>query len=110
MEGAMRIIGMNVSRAFAELVAWEEGRLRRLGRVDMRRDLFEAWARKLRPDDVVVIEATGNAVGAVEVMSPSCVAAKLLGDRCAGGRVPASRCFHQHPHTASSISFATDGF
>ena len=66
----MRIIGMDVSRAFAELVAWDDGRLRRLGRVDMRRDLLEAWARKLRPDDVVVIEATGNAVAAVEVMSP----------------------------------------
>jgi transposase len=70
MEGAMRIIGMDVSRAFAELVAWDDGRLRRLGRVDMRRDLLEAWARKLQPDDVVVIEATGNAVAAVEVMSP----------------------------------------
>jgi transposase len=70
MEGAMRIVGMDVSRAFAELVAWDDGRLRRLGRVDMRRDLLEAWARKLQPDDVVVIEATGNAVAAVEVMSP----------------------------------------
>lgn len=66
----MRIIGMDVSRAFAELVAWEDGQVRRLGRVDMRRDLLEAWARKLRPDDVVVIEATGNAAAAVEVMKP----------------------------------------
>jgi len=66
----MRIIGMDVSRAFAELVAWEDGQVRRLGRVDMRRDLLEAWARKLTPDDVVVIEATGNAAAAVEVMQP----------------------------------------
>lgn len=66
----MRIIGMDLSRAFAELVSWEDGRVRRLGRVDMRRDLLEAWARKLKPDDVVVIEATGNAAAAVEVMSP----------------------------------------
>jgi transposase len=54
----------------AEVVAWEDGQVRRLGRVDMRRDLLEAWARKLRPDDVVVIEATGNAAAAVEVMQP----------------------------------------
>lgn len=43
----MRIIGLDIHRAFAEAVAWEDGRLRRLGRVDMRRDLLEAFAAKL---------------------------------------------------------------
>ena len=33
----MRIIGLDIHRAFAEAVAWDEGKLRRLGRVDMRR-------------------------------------------------------------------------
>ncbi|MGX9576972.1 hypothetical protein [Mesorhizobium sp. f-mel] len=40
----MRIIGLDIHRAFAEAVAWEDGRLRRLGRVDMRRELLEAFA------------------------------------------------------------------
>ncbi|ESX84744.1 hypothetical protein X755_31505 [Mesorhizobium sp. LNJC405B00] len=52
----MRIIGLDIHRAFAEAVAWEDGRLRRLGRVDMRRDLLDAFAAKLSLDDVVVIE------------------------------------------------------
>ena len=38
----MRIIGLDIHRGFGEAVAWEDGRLRRLGRVDMRRDLLEA--------------------------------------------------------------------
>lgn len=37
----MRIIGLDIHRAFAEAVAWDGGKLRRLGRVDMRRDLPE---------------------------------------------------------------------
>ncbi|TIU89399.1 MAG: IS110 family transposase, partial [Mesorhizobium sp.] len=51
----MLIIGLDIHRAFAEAVAWEEGRLRRLGRVDMRRDLLAAFAAKLSPNDVGVI-------------------------------------------------------
>ena len=57
----MRIIGLDIHRAFAEAVAWEDGKIRRFGRVDMRRQLLTAFARGLRQDDVVVIEATGNA-------------------------------------------------
>jgi hypothetical protein len=56
----MRIIGLDIHRAFTEAVAWEDGRLRRLGRVDMRRDLLEAFAAKLSIDDIVVIEARGT--------------------------------------------------
>jgi len=66
----MCIIGLDIHRAFAEAVAWEDGKLRRLGRVDMRRNLLEAFARKLSPDDVVVIEATGNASSAAAVVAP----------------------------------------
>ena len=32
----MRIIGLDIHRAFAEAVAWHDGKLRRPGRVDMR--------------------------------------------------------------------------
>jgi transposase len=54
----MRIIGLDIHRAFAEAVAWDDGKLKRLGRVDMRRPLLEAFAKKLSKEDVVVVEAT----------------------------------------------------
>ena len=57
----MRVIGLDIHRAFAEAVAWDDGKLKRLGRVDMRRPLLEAFAKTLSKEDVVVVEATGNA-------------------------------------------------
>ena len=42
----MRIIGLDIHRAFAEAVAWDEGELKRLGRIDMRRHLLEAFAKE----------------------------------------------------------------
>ena len=66
----MQIIGLDIHRAFAEAVAWDEGELKRLGRVDMRRHLLEAFAKKLSKEDVVVIEATGNASSVAAVIAP----------------------------------------
>ena len=66
----MRIIGLDIRRAFAEAVAWENGRLKRLGRVDMRRDLLTAFAERLSAEDVVVVEATGNAAAVTAVIAP----------------------------------------
>ena len=66
----MRIIGLDIHRVFAEAVAWDEGKLKRLGRVDMRRHLLEAFAMKLSRDDVVVVEATGNAASVAAVIAP----------------------------------------
>jgi len=66
----MRIIGLDIHRAFAEAVACEDGQLKRLGRVDMRRERLAAFAQKLSPDDVVVVEATGNAAAVVAVLTP----------------------------------------
>ena len=66
----MRIIGLDIHRAFAEAVAWDEGKLRRLGRVDMRRELLAAFAAKLLKEDVVVVEATGNAAAVAAVIAP----------------------------------------
>ena len=43
----MRVIGLDIHRAFAEAVALEDGRLKRLGRVSMRRDLLEKFAAAL---------------------------------------------------------------
>jgi len=66
----MRIIGLDIHRAFAEAVAWQDGKLKRLGRIDMRRDRLEAFAATLHQDDSVVVEATGNAASVAAVFSP----------------------------------------
>src|SRR4051812_23764684 len=70
-EGVVRrVIGLDIHRTFAEAVAWEEGRLFRLGRVDMTRTALEGFGKCLRPSDEVVVEATGNAMAVVRVLSP----------------------------------------
>src|SRR5918911_117685 len=66
----MRIIGLDIHRVFAEAVAWEDGKLKRLGRIDMRRDRLGAFAATLSKDDVVVVEATGNAATVASVIGP----------------------------------------
>ena len=66
----MRVIGLDIHRAFAEAVAWKDGKLSRLGRVIMRREPLEAFAKQLSADDVVVIEATGNAASVAAVIGP----------------------------------------
>ena len=67
----MRVVGLDIHRVFAEVVALLDGVLTRLGRVDMRRDRLEGFARStLTHDDHVVVEATGNAAAVAEVLSP----------------------------------------
>jgi transposase len=72
MEGnrMKRVIGMDIHRTFAEVVFWEDGRLRPHGRVDMTRSGLEGFGRGLTKDDEVVVEATGNAMAVVRVLSP----------------------------------------
>ena len=65
-----RVIGLDIHRTFAEAVAWEDGRLSRLGRIDMTRAALEGFGKGLRPSDEVVVEATGNAMAVVRVLSP----------------------------------------
>ena len=60
-----RVIGMDIHRTFAEVVFWEDGRLRWHGRVDMTRAGLEGLGRSLAKDDEVVLEATGNAMAMV---------------------------------------------
>ena len=66
----MRIIGLDIPRDFAEAVARDEGEPKRLGRVDMRRHLLEAFAKRLAKEDIVVVEATGNASSVAAVIAP----------------------------------------
>jgi transposase len=65
-----RVIGMDIHRTFAEVVIWEDGRLRPAGRVDMTRSGLESFGRGLIKEDEVVIEATGNAMAVVRVLTP----------------------------------------
>jgi hypothetical protein len=68
----VRIIGMDIHRVAAEVVALSDGELSQRGRVPMLRDRLERFARKaLTHDDHVVIEATGNAASVAELLLPS---------------------------------------
>src|SRR3954463_3145190 len=64
------VVGMDIHRTFAEVVFWEAGRLRSGGRVDMTRSGLEGFGRSLSKEDEVVVEATGNAMAVVRVLSP----------------------------------------
>src|SRR5262249_6235714 len=66
----MAIIGMDIHRAFAEVVALEGKSRRRLGQIAMRCDRLAAFAAGLTKDDIVVVEATGNAMAVAEVLAP----------------------------------------
>ena len=65
-----RVIGIDLHRTFGEVVIWEEGRLRSLGRVDMTRTALEGLGGRLLSTDEVVIEATGNCMAVSRVLSP----------------------------------------
>lgn len=67
----MRIVGMDIHRVAAEVVALEDGEVVKLGRVPMLRVELEAFAKaRLTHRDHVVVEATGNAAAVVEVLAP----------------------------------------
>ena len=65
-----RVIGMDIHRTFAEVVFWEDGKLRPAGRISMTQAGLEAFGHGLGTEDEVVIEATGNAMAVVRVLSP----------------------------------------
>ncbi len=66
----MRVIGLDVHRSFAQVAELEDGVLRQCGRVDLVRDKVLAFARTLRADDEVVLEATGNTMAIVRLLKP----------------------------------------
>ena len=67
----MRIIGMDIHRVAAEVVSLLDGKIVKLGRIQMLRNKLEEFAKtELTHDDHVVIEATGNAAAVAEVLSP----------------------------------------
>lgn len=75
----MRVIGMDIHRVSAEVVALLDGVVTRLGRVDMRRDRLEAFARStLTHDDRVVVEVLSPHGGRVVIANPKRV--RLIAD------------------------------
>ena len=65
-----RVVGIDIHRTFGEVVFWEDGVLRRVGRVDMTRTGLEGLGKSLLATDEVVIEATGNCMAVSRVLSP----------------------------------------
>src|SRR6478735_3994062 len=65
-----RVIGIDIHRTFGEVVFWEDGRLRRAGRIDMTRTALQGFGKSLLASDEVVIEATANSMGVSRVLTP----------------------------------------
>src|SRR5690348_11882389 len=66
----MRVIGLDVHRRFAQVAELEEGVLPQRGRVDLVRHKILEFARTLRADDEVVLEAIGNTMAIVRLPKP----------------------------------------
>jgi transposase len=66
----MRFIGLDVHRTFAEVAVLAEGQVHAAGRVATTALALEAFARTLRADDQVVLEATLNTQAIVRVLRP----------------------------------------
>jgi transposase len=66
----MRVIGLDVHRSFAVVACLEDSLPSGGGRVELTRDAVIAFSRQLRPDDEVVIEATGNTAMIVRLLRP----------------------------------------
>ena len=65
----MRIIALDVHRSFAQTAILENGKLRDARKVDLERNRLLQFARKLKLDDEIVIEATGNTSSIVRMLS-----------------------------------------
>ena len=66
----MRSIGMDVHRSFAQVAIHEDGITAKSFRIDLEHDAVVAFGQSLRPDDEVVLEATGNTAAIVRLLSP----------------------------------------
>lgn len=66
----MRIIALDVHRSFAQVAILENGKLRDAGKIDLERGRLLQFARKLKSDDEIVVEATGNTSAIVRLLSP----------------------------------------
>ncbi len=66
----MRCIGLDIHRDFCEVAIVEGAKVRSAGRFSTEPDAIERWARELRADDLVTLEATGNALAVARLIEP----------------------------------------
>ena len=66
----MRIIALDVHRSFAQTAILEDGKLRDAGKIDLEYSRLLQFAKKLKPDDEIIIEATGNTSAIVRLLLP----------------------------------------
>lgn len=66
----MRVIGMDVHRAFAQVAILDDGKVVSEQRLDLVQDKVIAFGRTLSPDDEVVLEATGNTAAIERLLRP----------------------------------------
>ncbi len=65
----MRSIGMDVHRSFAQVAILEDRKTTEV-RIDLDHDAVVTFGQTLRPDDEVVLEATGNTAAIVRLLTP----------------------------------------
>jgi len=66
----MRSIGMDVHRSFAQVAVFDRGKFTAEIRVELDHDAVVAFGQRLRKDDEVVLEATGNTSAIVRLLTP----------------------------------------
>ena len=66
----MRIIALDVHRTFAQVAVLEDREIRNAGRIDLEHGRLLQFAKTLKPDDEIIIEATGNTNVIVRLLSP----------------------------------------
>ena len=66
----MRVVGLNVSRTFAEIAYLDEGHVQAGGRMALQSTELERFAAGLRPTDHAVLKATGNTTTIAAALAP----------------------------------------
>jgi transposase len=66
----MRIIALDVHRTFAQMAVLEDGKIRNAGKIDLEHNRLLQFAKRLKFDDEIIIEATGNTSAIVRLLSP----------------------------------------
>ena len=66
----MRILALDVHRTFAQVAVLEDGKVRNAGKIDLEHSRLLQFAKRLKADDEIIIEATGNTNVIVRLLSP----------------------------------------
>jgi hypothetical protein len=65
-----RCIGLDVHREFAQVAIWQDGHVRRAGRIAATPEGLRLFADSLAPTDEVAIEATCNTHAIAKLLEP----------------------------------------